>query len=183
MTYTSAHIKKFINSLEKGKIFSTRDVLIHGSRTAVDQCLCRLVKQEIIIRLARGLFMRHDFDVSLPSTHVLALAKAKAFGKQIVSHNKELGGEFSYLIGGRSSSFRTRDNQVIHFKATSPRKMYLGDSPVGLAIRNLWHQGKYLCDQYALEAVTLRFNRLERQKLRQSAHIMPAWLNHLINHY
>ncbi|MBI4533459.1 MAG: type IV toxin-antitoxin system AbiEi family antitoxin domain-containing protein, partial [Candidatus Melainabacteria bacterium] len=56
--FTSSFIKRHIYRLPLDKIFSTRDFLIYGSRTAVDQTLAKLVKKGMIIRLARGVFVK-----------------------------------------------------------------------------------------------------------------------------
>lgn len=145
--------------------------------------MSRLVREEIIIRLARGLFMHQDFTVPEPSAYTIAMEKAKAFGKQIVHRGQPSTPESIYLVTGSNSSFRTRSHNIICFRAASPRKMYLGDSSVGLVIRALWRLGKYACNESDLEDATLKFNRLERQKLRQSANIIPSWLNSLINRF
>ena len=50
---TTAAIRKFIQGLQKQQIFVTREVLIHGSRSAVDQALHVLTRRGDIRRLAR----------------------------------------------------------------------------------------------------------------------------------
>ena len=187
--WTSAHIRKFIFNLPKGLIFSTRELLNFGTRAAVDQCLCRLVKRGDIRRLAWGLFMRNDLGVRLPSTLVIATEKAKAFGRQILADGFEaakllglMGSgnqKITYATNGRSSSFKCKDIRI-YFKGVSARKMSLGDSPVGLAIRALWQLGKEACQPKDIERATINFNRPERQQFRQSRHLMPFWMTNLL---
>lgn len=195
--YTSSHIRRYINRLTDNDIFSTREFLNFGKRAAVDKCLSRLVKRGDIIRLARGLFKKFDGN-SLPIAYVVALHKARAFGKQIVMHandaakvckltlsnndtkNKDMSEpswviQSTYSINSHSSQFHY-GKRLIRFCGISARKMFLGDSPVGLTIRALWHLGKYNCNERAIMIALLTFSRQQRQELRQSAHLMPAWL-------
>lgn len=183
--WTSSHIRKFVFDLQKGVIFSTRELLNFGTRAAVDQCLCRMVKNGDIRRLAWGLFMRDDFGVPMPSSFAVATEKAKAFGRQIVSDGadaaKHLGlkpcgnRRTTYATNGRSSSFKYK-NIRIYFKGISARKMSLGDNAVGLAIKALWRLGKQHCQPKHIELATLNFDWMERELFSLSQHLMPGWL-------
>jgi hypothetical protein len=186
---TSSFIKRHILELPKGMIFSTRDLLNYGRRSAVDQCLYRLVKTGRIIRLAWGLFMTENSDNAPPSSLQVAREKAKAFGKQILTDAidtaKVLGltafgsnQSIAYAIQGHSSSFKY--GQIsIHFKGTCARKISLGDSAVGLAIRALWQMGRRDCNKLTIARATNQFSRVERQQFRQSCHLMPAWMTNI----
>jgi hypothetical protein len=188
--WTSAHIRKFVFNLPKGVIFSTRQLLNFGSRAAVDQCLCRLVKNGDIRRLAWGLFMRDYIDVPMPSAFLIATEKAKAFGKEIALAGTEaarlLGvvasGErkTTYAINGRSSSFKYQKMRI-YFKGISARKFSLGDNPIGLAIKALWQLGKGKCQYKDIRLVSLNFHRAQRQQFRLSRHLMPTWLTCMLN--
>ncbi len=187
--WTSSHVRKFIFNLPKAAIFSTRDLLNFGTRAAVDQCLCRLVKKGDIRRLAWGLFMRDGLDVPMPTALVVATEKAKAFGRRIVTDGAEAAKllglragrnqQVVYATDGRSSSFRYRDVRI-YFNGVSPRKMSLGDSSVGLAIRALWKLGRDVCQKKDIEKATILFNRPERQQFRQSQYLMPFWMTNLL---
>jgi Family of unknown function (DUF6088) len=187
--WTSANIRKFINVLPKGVIFSTRQLLNYGTRAAVDQCLCRLVKNGDIRRLAWGLFMRDDPSVPRPSTQAVATEKAKAFGKQILADGADAARfvgsvtrgnqRTTYAISGRSSSFKYKDVRI-YFKGISARKMSLGDSPLGLAIRGLWQLGKDNCRFKNITLAVGSLNGPARQQFMQSRHVMPAWMTNLL---
>ncbi len=109
--YTSSQIRRHIFRLHDNAIFSTREFLNFGKRAAVDKCLSRLVKRGEIIRLARGLFKRFDGN-TLPLTRIVADCKAKAFGKQIVTHALDAA-TIIYSINGHSSKFRY-GQKIIH---------------------------------------------------------------------
>jgi Family of unknown function (DUF6088) len=189
---TSTFIKRHILELPKGMIFSTREMLNYGQRSAVDQCLYRLVKMGRIIRLAWGLFMKDDPDVAIPSSRTVAKEKARAFGRQIVTHAVDaaqllklnaLGNrKITYAVQGHSSSFKY-GKTTIHFKGICARKILLGDDTVGLAIKALWQLGMLACDQYVLAKATANFTRPERLQFKQSCHLMPAWMTNLFKRY
>jgi hypothetical protein len=186
---TSANIRKFIVNLPKGVIFSTRQLLSFGTRAAVDQCLCRLVKNGEIRRLAWGLFMRDDLNLAMPSALAVATEKAKAFGKQIVMDGveaaRQLGlvafgnQQITYATNGRSSSFKYKQARI-NFKGISARKISLGDSASGLAVRALWQLGKDNCRLREVKLALGSLNLPGRQQFRQSQQLMPAWMTNLL---
>ena len=53
---TSQAIRQAIAGQPQGAVFSSADFLSVGTRTAVDQALFRLMKDGIIVRVARGLY-------------------------------------------------------------------------------------------------------------------------------
>jgi Family of unknown function (DUF6088) len=185
---TSTFIRKHILNLPKGMIFSTREMLNYGKRSAVDQCLYRLVKSGRIIRLAWGLFMKDDSDIVKPSTFTVAKEKARAFGKTILSRTlnparfygkADFNNEnISYPIQGHSSSFKYGET-TINFQGICMRKISLGDASVGLAISELWRLGNKHCNQHILATATVEFNRSERLQFHQSCHLMPSWMTNL----
>jgi Family of unknown function (DUF6088) len=187
--WTTLRIRQFIFNLPEEVIFSTRDLLNFGTRAAVDQCLCRLVKRGDIRRLAWGLFMRNDFQVPLPSAFVVATEKAKAFGRQILTDGAEAAKllglmatcnqQIAYATNGRSSSFKY-DDVRIYFRGVSARKVSLGDSPVGLAIRAAWNVGKEVCQFKDIEKAITNLNLPEHQQFEQSRHLMPFWMTNLL---
>jgi hypothetical protein len=184
--FTTSFILRHINSLPERELFTTRDLLCYGSRSAVDKALSRMVKAERIERLARGVFVRIGW-VKTPITHYqIAAAKARAFGKTIADHvldfadrlgiPPDTGRQTTFDTTGFTSSFRTKDS-VIRWKQMSPRKIKLGDSTAGLIARSLWQLGQSLCTSELVREVTARLSFEERRDLREYAGLTPAWLN------
>ncbi len=183
--YTAVLIRRHINKLKDNKPFSIRDFLNYGSRNAVDQIFHRLVKSGQIIRVARGIFIK---DTSpMPSILEVALTKATAFCKSLVTHGSQAAQQLRlstdispqpeavYACSGSSSSFRF-GNIRIRFISVSQRKISLGDEVAGLAIRALWYLGKFNCSAQLVCDALAQFNRNDRQALREKIKIMPAWL-------
>ncbi|MBY0357391.1 MAG: hypothetical protein K2W82_05255 [Candidatus Obscuribacterales bacterium] len=185
--WTAARIKNHIAKLENDQLFSTREFLSYGSRPAVDQALWRLVDAGIIIRVARGLFIKQG--AVMPTVFAVAKAKAEAFGRRIVTSGlqaaRELGltakqsqnktQETAYATNGRTSSFRFGKIKI-RLIGTSPRKMGLKDDPVNAVLRALWHYGKAACNPEAISQATNKLNRNQRQELRKAESLMPYWL-------
>ncbi len=183
-------IRRFIFTLPEGKIFTTRDCLGFGLRSAVDTALHRLVYLGIIIRLARGVFVRAERHLRKISAREVAYEKVKAFGKELIDHGHNVAVEFAlipgkqarYLFqvnGGHSSSFKFSLG-TIHLKGTSQKRMRLGESRAGKAARALWHLGKDGANKELYQSVSLRLNNADRQELKRNIRWMPAWLSERI---
>ncbi len=185
---TSSFIKRYIYRLPLDKIFSTREFLLYGSRTAVDQTLSKLVKKGMIIRLARGLFVKEGSNIEKITICDVAKAKAESFGKQIAIWGGHLAvrlrlisqahEEQIYSVNGSSSSFRFGD-VTVHFRRVCARKMHLStDTDIGgQFLQALWHLGKQKLDELRREPLSqIWFKRTEREHIRLSVHLVPAWL-------
>ncbi len=180
---TTTFIRRHVFSLPLGRIFTTRDLLGYGRRSAVDQAVSRLVKSSTIVRLARGVFIRTGSPI--PDTFEIARAKAEAFGKQIAAHAGKLAfdlgltakalAEPAFAVNAGSSSFQAGPVRI-HLKKTAHRKLHLGDRPAGRALRALWHVGKKMVDGACLTSATARLGRTDRAEIRQAASLLPAWL-------
>lgn len=177
-TYIRRHINNFVGD----KPFSIRDFLIYGSRSVVDQVFYRMVLDGRIIRVARGVYIKDT--APMPTAEEVAQVKAAAFGRTLAKYgvtaqmeqkNKEVQGDLVFACSGATSSFRF-GQRTIRFIRRSARKMQLGDTKVGIAMRRLWQTGKRLCGQETVAAIILDFQREDKMLLRRAGGIMPAWL-------
>jgi hypothetical protein len=172
--------------MKEGQIFTTRDCLIYGKRSNVDNTLFRLVRLGVIKRLTRGVFTRRTSNIAYPSTFEMATIKAQAFGKKLLSHGADTAAKYKLLpkaneeptfyVDGSSSRFSYR-GQYINLKKASKKCMHMPDDHAGLAIRALWHIGK---DQVLQQGVTklgcLWDTRAEKEKIYRAKAWMPSWL-------
>lgn len=186
---TISHIRRLSNRLLPDELFTTRDCLSFGSRAAVDKALSRLVKFGEIIRVARGVFAKFSINQINYSPYTVASVKAQAFGKRIFVHGLTAARELNISIlnnnqptfatNGSSSSFCFQDT-VIHLRNVSPRMIHLEDKPAGLLIRAMWYLGKTKCTPNLADTATTSFLRSDRDDLRQSTWLMPAWMRDLL---
>lgn len=189
--WTTAQIRRHLARMTDTKPFSIREFLAFGARAAVDQAFARLVKTGEVNRVARGLYVKANSPS--PSVVEVALVKAAAFKRTIVIHGSQAAvvlkiiekpnqnqtiNEHVFATSGRSSSFRF-GQQIIRFVGTADRKLQLGDSKLGLAIRSLWYLGVRTCSMETASQAIHSFTRTERQDLRNSAALMPSWMQEL----
>lgn len=192
--WTISRIRKHIFGLKKNQIFTTRDMLGYGTRTAVDKVMSQLVRLGEIIRVARGVFIRNDIDHEIPTPFEIAVAKAKSFNKQIVligedalvalgvTHRrpnvdlKDKRADQVYGTSGRTSTFHCGDMKI-RFVGYAQRKIALGDSKQGLALRILWQIGKKKCTDEIFDIVTSALNRSELKQFRSLVRYTPHWIS------
>jgi hypothetical protein len=204
----SYNIIQHILNLYPTAIFTTRDVLQYGTRSAVDQCLHRLVKARFIFRLARGMFVR-DPHVKV-SIAEIARIKAVAFGRRILDHAAKILDEIkarrpvdhiqnsdaenenetqhrkkvfsatnTFAIDGHSSRFQSCLGPV-EFHGIAPRKRRLSKTKAGRRVYGLWYFGDDERIASAVKATCRDLNRVDRIDLRRGSALMPAWLHHLL---
>jgi hypothetical protein len=185
MKWTTGLIRRHIMLLGEGKAFSTRDCLSYGKRAAVDQALNRMVKNEEIIRLARGVFCKWSIK-KIPSMIEIVETKAKAFGRQIFTH----GARAAYELGlikkkqafphfatlAQTSSFQCGTRRIL-LKRISLRDALLGDSIPGLALRAIRWLKRTRRIRPILQKLKRRLKRPDLQILRESTSLMPAWFS------
>jgi len=177
-------ILNFISALPTDAWFSTQQLLNLGNRQAIDQCLYRLVKCGYLTRIAWGVFtLRTSKQIFEPLA--VAMFKAKIFKKNVSVQGLDLARRLGlvvekqdrpiYSVHGVSSSFQSMKREIT-LKSNSPRKIELGDSPIGEIISALWFIGEKSCDDAAVQNAVRTLSEKEIKELSQSAHRMPGWL-------
>lgn len=122
---TAGKILQHIVSLGASIIFTTREMLHHGSRSSVDSTLSRLVGKGVIRRLAAGVFVAAKDLLQLPSAFEIAAARAQAFCKRLVKPvmaSQLSEDSTTFLTDGCRSSIATVHGRL-HFKPVSMRKL------------------------------------------------------------
>jgi hypothetical protein len=181
--WVTTYVKRHVFRLPKDQPFTTRDCLIYGVRSAVDQALYRLVKTGIIRRLARGIFVRDQKKYF--TVLEIANIKAEAFGHKIMRHDFVIPSEVNNLatpiiepklfINSRSSQFCV-DGKVIKLRGTADRKMKLDGGKAGQALKALWKMGRDNVNLDAITRATSGFTRTDRQEIIHYMKWLPAWL-------
>jgi hypothetical protein len=177
-------ILNFISNLSSGEWFSTQQVLNLGTREAIDQALYRLVKCGYLTRIAWGLFTLRTHEENFEPLAV-AKFKAQVFKKKIAIHGLDIARRLGlvapakeqklFSVYGVSSAFQSMKREIT-LKSYSPRKITLGDSPVGEIISALWFVGEKNCDNSVVASALSHLSSEGIRELAQSAHRMPGWL-------
>jgi hypothetical protein len=194
--WISAKIRRHILNLQDGQPFPTRDLLAYGSRGAVDKSIQRLVKAELIMRVARGIFVKPLYErgvLKLPTAAQIALTKAHAFGKKLIMHGKdaacrlgilESGNEEpTFVASGSSSSFLCKSSDFgdtrVHFRSASALASKFEDTSIGLIFRGMRSLPSDMRDPTLLERAIQysAFGRVQLNEFKGEAKWMPAWLS------
>lgn len=191
MGNTMAYILRHIGALPPEQIFTTRDMLHYGRRNQVDYAMFTLVNTGFLRRLARGVFIRTEFEREVSFVEI-ATIKAESFGRRIakycVNAANELGvsneqdSDPTFEIDAHSSSFMFSGIRI-RFKGTSPRKFVDKDEKHNLITRALWHVGKTTSNlDTSIARLWSKLNRVEKLNLKIYARWMPSWLSDRLSH-
>jgi len=161
----------------------------YGSRTAIDQSLSKLVKGEIIDRLANGVFVSSRFRKQDYSAEEIAKVKAESFARQLFDHGSKLAHDNAisktspdktiFALNRSSSAFNSVQGRI-KMRIASGRKQRLSNNKIGDIVRGLWHLGEDNCSMKAIQKVTTKLNRAEAMQILNYAAFMPYWLLSLI---
>jgi len=184
-------IRAHLTRIPRDVPFTSRDCLCYGKRSAVDTALHRLVKKDIIIRLARGVYIRWTLEAAkgeLPPAQEVAQIKARGFGKTIFIHKQDAAAKLGLIESGnetptfgtfgRSTSFQFGDRRIRLVQAL-PKDTKDGDTFTTLFIRALRQLGNHDELPKTVMKLTDKLSKLDKTNLSLAAASMPSWLSDL----
>jgi Family of unknown function (DUF6088) len=206
--WTTAAVRKYVFNLSDGQVFATRELLGFGKRGAVDKALGRLVGAAVIVRVARGVFVKPFYDscgkLILPTLAQIVMTKAQAFGKQIFTHGKDAAHAFGFVesdsetpiakneeptftASGSSTSFLCKRDfgwVRVHLRSSSPLSKKFVDTTVGLFYRAMRSIRSVIGSDADVECANFAkahdsFNKTQRNEVKAAAKWMPGWLSQL----
>ena len=174
----------------RGCAFSSKDFLDLGNRNSVDKTLSRLCAQEIIRRVASGIydFPRKDEELGgklSPNIHEVAQAIARKNGVRIqpsgaqaanlLGLSTQLPAQVVYLTNGKS---RTVDiaNRTLIFKRVEPREMQPGSDIGVLVTQALRYIGRDQVDKKVIDYLHRQISESDYKKLLKDARYMEDWI-------
>jgi len=176
-------IRAHIHALSEDVIITTRELLEYGYRSTVDQSTSRLVRDAVLRRVARGVFVK--FAAPDPRPMEVARAKAEAFGKTLVTDGREKARELQlvtddetqivYQVNGKTSSFRFLGVRII-LRGAVPKKSVGAESSVAKTIRALLHLGDRL-QSFHIHRALQNLEPDDLYKMVKSSRWMPHWLS------
>ena len=195
----SARIRQHVFNVPDGQPFATRDLLAYGPRGAVDKAIQRLIRAEVIVRVARGVFVKPIYEkgkLKLPTLAKVVLTKAHAFGKKLFIHGTDAAcalniidyrnDEPTFVASGSSSSFLCNSADFgrvrVHFRGSSPLSQKFGDTGLGLIFRAMRALPSFLREPAFLGKVVepFCFGRTQRREFREASKWMPGWLSKML---
>ncbi|MBX9690374.1 MAG: type IV toxin-antitoxin system AbiEi family antitoxin domain-containing protein [Candidatus Obscuribacterales bacterium] len=189
---TITKIREFLANHSTENLFTTRDLLNLGKRSAVDNATHQLVKNKEIRRVARGVFCSSLRRKRITVLEV-AETKAESFGRKLIAHAENLAIKLDlisaanteaslFATNGNSSSFHF-SGIMIQFKRISSRKFSLGESKSGQLIRAITHLGKAILDSAAINLLLQKTSGTQLDEILKFSSFMPAWLSDFFKDY
>lgn len=189
-------VRKAASQLPEGKPVPSRAFLGLGSRVSVDQALSRLVREGILSRPARGVYMRPKRNphvgVVPPRPIEVARSIASEFGFKVEVHGAEAVRQLGlsnqvptrliYLTDGPSRTFHLGALEVT-LKHASPRKLALAGRPAGIALIALWYLGK---EKVTVNTIAQLYKQLGPEEFKVLCNARPhmaEWMQEVFRVY
>ena len=191
---TARTIRKHVLQIPKGAPFTNKGLLKLGSRAQVNRTLSRLVKEGVIRRIFRGMFVRprknRYVGYVTPGADDIVQVLARDRGETIQMQ----GAEAVNLLGlstqmpvvpifwtsGRSREFKV-GKWPVKLKHVSPRKLQMAGQVPGLALSALWCLGKDMVDARVVRTIQKKLTAADFEALKQAD--MPAWMADALEKY
>ncbi len=183
---TAELVRQFVEAQPLGEPFTPAALLPFGTRKGIDLELARLTKSGVLMRPARGIYVRPKINKYVgavpPDPFKIAMAKA---GGNVSVHGAEAVRHFGlstqvqvrpvYYTTGPSRNIQY-GSMPIKLKHVSSRKLIAPGTNVGLAISALWYLGKNGVEPATFAAIRGRLSETEYAQLRAFIPQMPAWM-------
>ena len=182
-------IIKRIRAKGRGLVYTPKDFLDLGSRSAVDQALSRLVQRGLIRRLTRGIYDYPKISPKLgplsPSPQALARTLADRTNSQLqitgahaanaLGLTTQVPAHVVYLTSGKSMRFRL-GNQTIELRHAAPRSMAGAGTPIGTIIQALKYLGSDNIDVRTIDKQKRTLSANDKRALKKDIDNVPDWL-------
>ena len=184
---TTKTIRHRIMQIPRGEPFTNKMFLKLGSRASVDKALSRLIKENVIQRIIRGVYMRPKknrfIGNIMPSVNQIVQVVARDHGEVIQVSGAEAIQLFELstqvpTIPVFYTSGPTRVLQIgnlpVKLKHVCRRKLYHAGKRAGLALSALWHIGKDNINANVVSTIRSNLTAEEFETLKNTD--IPAWM-------
>ena len=186
-------VKNRITDHGRGWCFTPMHFSDLGSDASIRKALSQLQKQNVIRRLAQGVYdypKMHDvLGLIPPDLNEVAKAIAEKNGVQIqpagayaanlVGLSVQVPGRIIFLTEGPSRRVKI-GNQEIIFKKVTKKVMSSAGTKEGLLIQALKNLGKDHIDQIARTQISKFLRGSNKKEVRQNMKFAPAWIRALV---
>lgn len=173
----------------KGNLIFPSEFLDLGSSYAVRKSLSRLSKENIIVRLAHGIYLYPKYDQELgmlyPSTEEIATAIAKQEKARIMPTgtqalyrlgiSSQVPLKAVYLSDGIRRTVKL-GKRTITFKITTPKGLATKGKISSMIIQALRELGKDQVDDVVLRQIKKALQKEDLATFRQDAKSAPVWI-------
>lgn len=183
----SARISDRIKHMPKAHPFCTEYFREFGSRMAVNKAMSRLVEAGVLVRLARGIYMRPKISPYAgsvrPSTSSILRVIARRNRETTQIHGAEAVRQFNlstqmqvvstFYTSGSSRELRF-GRKTLRLQHVAQVKLQHAGTKVGLALVALFYLGKAGVDSNAVAKIRSRLSPVEFEALQSCQ--MPKWM-------
>jgi len=183
------HIINKIKKAKRGSLFFIKDFLSFGSSKAISKALERLVENNEISRVTRGIYSRLIVDPILgeikPSTESIAIAIAKrdkariiptgALALNALGLSTQVPMNVVYLTDGSARKIDLGKRKIV-FKKTSPKNLATIGQISSLVIQALKEIGK---DNITVDETQIILKHLKNEdpfRLNNDIRLAPEWI-------
>jgi hypothetical protein len=187
------HILEKVSKAGKGSLFFADSFSSYGSHDAIRQALSRLVKKDVLVRVAQGIYVRPKVDdvlgVVMPDIEDIAIAIARRDKARIVPtgtyalHRLGLSAQVPlnvvYLTDGAARKVHI-GNRTITFKRSTPKNVAAVGEISRLAIQALRTIGKEKVTPAQIEHIHRLLRNERRTRLEHDIRLAPVWIRELM---
>ena len=184
-------VKKRIEAAPNGFVFVAADFADVAETQRISDCLYRLEKEKIILRVLFGVYYKPEYSSLLgeyiaPAPDAVAHAIARNFGWTIVpcgdtalnmlGLSTQIPAVWLYVSDGPYKTYET-DGIRFQFKHTDRKNELIGVSKTtALIIQALRALGKEQIDSQTISALSKKLNAAEKQQVLKESRYITAWI-------
>ena len=189
MESIDSKILKKIKKANRGSLFYTEDFLSFGNYKAVSKALERLVNENELSRVARGIFAILIKDNYLgeisPTAEIIAESirkrdKARIFPTGSLALNMlglttQIPTNLVYLTDGSARTIKVGNRSIV-FKKTSPKNLAAIGIFSGIVIQALKEIGKENVTDIEIEKILEHLKKEDPKRLEHDIKLAPEWI-------
>lgn len=190
---TAAAILKRIRVHGRGWVFTPKDFLNLGSRSAIDLSLWRLARDKAIRRLTQGVYdyprIHKKLGMLAPNPDDVAAALAARTGSRIqvsgqraanlLGLSQQVPAQLIYLTDGPAQKI-TIGSQVIRLKPARPSKFPATGTPAGLALQAILAMGSTADKNFIVSQLRNVLSTNDKLQLAKLSKYAPTWSHDII---
>jgi hypothetical protein len=185
-----------IKKCGRGKEYFASDFAAYGESKAVSKALMNLVKKQLLIKLATGIYYYPKIDKKLglgilyPSLDTIAAAIAKRDKARIaptglyalnrLGLSTQVPANFVFLTDGSPRRIRVGNGKGILFKHTAPKNLAFKNDLAMLLTFALKEITQEKVTAEHLDKLRYVLQQVQKEHILQDTKLMPAWIKKLI---
>ena len=189
-------VRRAVLSTPEGQPFTSAQLFQLGKRQSVHQALSRLVREGVIKRVGRGVFVRPEksaYVADVPpepiqiarliaqrSNAVVQLGGAEA--AQRLGLTSQVPLRLIFETSGPNRQFRL-GSLTLRLRQVSARRLILSHRPAGIALAALWYLGKSEVTPATFDQIKNKLGAEEFRALTAARRSMPAWMVRALEKY